>query len=138
MLNLKIITPRKIVLEEEVLSVSAPTIDGEITILPHHINLFTKLIEGVVKIKTEKKEDYLTVGGGYLQTNGTNVNLLVSRAFHQSEIDEKLTNQALEDAKKILQESKDETQRAEAMTAIRRSVIDMKLIRRRKRSQPNL
>jgi len=138
MLNLRIITPRKVVLEEEVLSVSAPTVNGEITILPHHINLFAKLAEGIVKIKTEKKEDYLAVGGGYLQTNGINVNLLVSRAFHQSEIDEKLTSQALEDAKKILQESKDETQRAEAMTAIRRSVIDMKLIRRRKRSQQTI
>ena len=133
MLNLRIITPRKVVLEEEVISISAPTVDGEITILPHHINLFTKLTEGVVKIKTEKKEDYLAVGGGYLQTNGINVSLLVSRAYRQAEIDERLTNKALEDAKKILSESKDEAQRAEAMTAIRRSVIDMKLIRRRKR-----
>jgi len=133
-LNLRIITPRKVVLEEEVISISVPTMDGEITILPHHINLFTKLTEGIVKIKTEKKEDYLAVGGGYLQTNGITVNLLVSRAYHQTEIDEKLTNLAIEDAKKILKESKDESQRAEAMVAIRRSVVDMKLIRRRKRS----
>ncbi len=138
MLKLKIITPRKVVLEEEVASVSAPTIDGEITVLTHHINLFTRLTEGVVRIKTEKKEDYLAVGGGYLQTNGENVNLLVSRAYHQSEIDERLTNQAIEDAKKILRESKDEVQRAEAMTAIRRSIVDMKLIKRRKRSVANI
>lgn len=138
MLNLRIITPRKVVLEEEVVSISAPTVDGEITILPHHVNLFTKLTEGIVKIKTEKKEDYLAVGGGYLQTNGINVSLLVSRAYRQAEIDERLTNKALEDAKKILSESKDEAQRAEAMTAIRRSVIDMKLIKRRKRPVSNI
>ena len=50
-LKLKIITPKKIALEEEVLSVTAPSEEGEITVLPHHVNLFTLLVEGIVKIK---------------------------------------------------------------------------------------
>ncbi|MDH7476599.1 MAG: ATP synthase F1 subunit epsilon [Microgenomates group bacterium] len=132
-LKLKIITPRKIIKEEEVDSISVPTSDGEITILPKHINLFTLLKEGIVKIKTGDKEDYLAIGGGYLQTDGYLVNLLVSRAYGQSEIDEKLTQKAIEEAKTLIKQSKDEKEKAEAISLLRRSMIDFKLLKRRKK-----
>jgi F-type H+-transporting ATPase subunit epsilon len=132
-LKLKIITPRKIIKEEEVDSISVPTSDGEITILPKHISLFTLLKEGIVKIKTGDKEDYLAIGGGYLQTDGYLVNLLVSRAYGQSEIDEKLTQKAIEEAKTLIKQSKDEKEKAEAISLLRRSMIDFKLLKRRKK-----
>ena len=85
---LRIITPKKKILEEEIRSVTLPSFEGEITILPHHVNLFSLLVEGVVKIKYEKKEDFLAIGGGYVETNGDYVNLLVSRAYGQNEINQ--------------------------------------------------
>ena len=69
-LHLKIITPQKIALELEAASVTAPTASGEITILPKHMNLFSLLKEGIIKIKpyltksAEVKENYLAIGGG--------------------------------------------------------------------------
>lgn len=134
-LRLKVITPRKIVMDKQVNSVSVPTADGEITILPHHSHLFSLLIEGIVKIKTEDDEDALAIGGGYLETNGETVTVLVSRAYGQNEIDKDLTDKAVEEAKHILSKSTDEKERAEAMTIIRRSLIDSKLIKRRKSRQ---
>lgn len=50
-LSLKIITPKKVVLEDEVNSVTAPGLSGELTILPIHVPLFAVLKEGVVTIK---------------------------------------------------------------------------------------
>lgn len=131
-LRLKVITPRKIVIDKNVSSVTVPTTDGEITILPHHIHLFSLLVEGIVKIKTEDNEDDLAIGGGYLETNGKTVTVLVSKAYGQHEIDKNLTDKAVEQAKLILSKSTDEKERAEAMSIIRRSVIDSKLIKRRK------
>lgn len=131
-LRLKVITPRKIVMDKEVSSVTVPTTDGEITIMPHHIHLFSLLVEGIVKIKTEGNEDDLAIGGGYLETNGKTVTVLVSRAYGQHEIDKNLTDKAVEQAKLILSKSTDEKERAEAMSIIRRSVIDSKLMKRRK------
>ena len=131
-LRLKVITPRKIVIDKQVSSVTVPTADGEITILPHHTHLFSLLIEGIVKIKSEANEDDLAIGGGYLETNGKTVTILVSRAYGQDEIDRNLTNKAVEEAKHILSKSTDEKERAQAMTIIRRSVIDSKLMKRRK------
>jgi len=131
-LHLKIITPQKIALEEDVFSVTALTLQGEITILPHHVNLFTLLIEGIIKFKSTSQEKYLAIGGGYLETDGEEVNILVSRAYEQDEIDAKLTEQAIEEAKKTLMQAKAETDRRQAASLLRRSLIDMKLLKRRK------
>lgn len=131
-IRLKVITPRKIVIDKQVNSVTVPTTDGEITILPHHVHLFSLLVEGIVKIKNGESEDDLAIGGGYLETNGETITVLVSRAYGQGEIDKELTNKAIEEAKLILSKSTDEKERAEAMTLIRRSVIDSRLMKRRK------
>src|SRR3989338_6831036 len=95
MLHLKIITPQKIALEDDVIAVTAPSTQGEITILPRHVNLFTQLVEGIIKIKPEK---YLAIGGGYLETDGEEINILVSRAYGQNEIDSEQTQKAIEKA----------------------------------------
>src|SRR3989338_3763923 len=131
-IHLKVITPRKVIIDREVDFVSVPTADGEITILPRHIRLFSLLIEGIVKIKKDDNEDVLAIGGGYLETNGETVTILVSRAYGQGEIDRDLTNKAVEEAKLILSKSTDEKERNEAMSILRRSVVDSKLMKRRK------
>lgn len=129
--HLKIITPRKIVLEQDADSVSLPSADGEITILPKHENLFSLLVEGMVKIKKSSHEDFLAIGGGYVETNGKEVNILVSKAYHQDEIDKNVTEKAIEDAKKILKTSVDEKQRLEAGAFIRRSLVELKLLKKK-------
>lgn len=134
MLHLRIITPSKVVRDEEINSITVPGAEGEMTVLPKHMNFFTMLVEGVVKIKKGQVEDFLSIGGGYMETDGDNINVLVSRAYHQDEIDEKLTEKALDQAKKLITEAKDEKERHEALSLYRRSVIDLKLLKKRKRT----
>jgi len=133
-LHLKIITPKKIVLEKDISSITLPTEEGEITILPHHVNLFAILKEGIIKIKYDKNEDYFAIGGGYLETDGREVNVLVSRAYGQDEIDEKMIEEAKEQAKKILAKAKTEAERQQAAALLRRSLIDSKLLKKRRKS----
>ncbi|KKP86797.1 MAG: ATP synthase CF1 epsilon subunit [Candidatus Roizmanbacteria bacterium GW2011_GWA2_35_8] len=134
MLNLKIITPRKLVKEIDVESVTVPTASGEITVLPKHANLFSLLIEGIVKIKEDKKEEFMAIGGGYLQTDGRGVTILVSKAYGQSEINESQISKAYEEAKKIIKTSKDQAQKNEAVVMMRRAIIDTKLLKKRRHS----
>ncbi len=134
-LHLKILTPRKIVLDEEVSSVSAPSSEGEISILPRHTKLLTVLDEGVVTIRKDGKEDFLAIGGGYLETDGKELRILVSRAYGQDEIDEQMTKKALEEAERLVKEVKEEGARHEAMATMRRSVIDLKLLKKRRTSR---
>lgn len=129
--HLRIITPRKIVLEDNVNAVTIPSADGEITILHRHTNLFSLLKEGIVKIKKDRHEDFLAIGGGYAETNGKEVNILVSKAYHQDEIDKEVTEKAVDEAKKILKSSTDEKQRLEAGALLRRSLVDLKLLKKK-------
>jgi len=132
MLHLKIITPKKVVLEEEVRSVTVPTASGEITVLPKHEKLFSIITEGIIKIKKGEDEDYLSIGAGYLETDGKELNILVSRAYGQSEIDEEMINKAQNEAKKILSQPASEQERSEAIAMMRRAVIDSKLLKKKK------
>jgi len=133
LLDLKVITPKKIVLEKTARSISVPSVTGEITILPRHENLLTPLKEGIVKIITEnKKEEYLAIGGGYLEVDEKGISLLVSRAYGQDEIDEKLTAVAIEKAKKIIAQETDRNKRAAARRVLRISKLHLKLKKKRR------
>jgi len=131
-LRLKVITPKKIVLDEEVNSVTVPGADGELTILPKHANIFALLKEGIVTIRQSGKEDFMAIGGGYLETDGESITILVSRAYGQDEIDQNMTETALKSAKEILIKSKDKNERIEAESLLRRSIIDSKLLKKRR------
>ena len=133
-LHLQIITPKKVIVDEQIQSATVTTADGEITVLPRHSRLFSLLVDGVVTIKKEKsEEDHLSIGGGYLETDGKHLNILVSRAHGQDQIDAQMTQKALEQAKKILSSSKDQVERHEATLLLRRSLVDLKLLTKRKR-----
>jgi F-type H+-transporting ATPase subunit epsilon len=134
-MKLQIITPVKLVKEVEVTSVTLPTSSGEITILPKHQPLLSLLVEGIVTYKSNDGNDALAIGGGYVQTDGSILRILVSRSYGQNEIDEKMTKEAMEQAKKILAESTDKSQILEAKSLLHRSIIDSKLIKRRQHSQ---
>lgn len=132
MIKLQIITPKKLVREEEISSITLPAYDGEITVLPNHQPLLSLLIEGIVTMRHGSKEESLAIGGGYIETNGRTMKLLVSRAYGQGEIDEKLTLEAIERAKTLIAESSDPANKAEAESLMRRSLIDSRLIKRHK------
>ena len=114
MLNLKIITPQKRVLEKEVDSVTCQTIKGEITILPRHGALLTLLSEGVIKVKSQDETEFFSAGSGYVETDGKVVQILISRAAGQNELDEKLVLEAKNKAQQLLSEQKDASDRRRA------------------------
>ena len=76
-IHLKVITPKKVVREQDVVSVTVPAADGEITILAHHVNLFSLLKEGIITVRHDNTEDYMAIGGGYIETDGKNLNILI-------------------------------------------------------------
>lgn len=132
-LKLQIITPKKLVLEEEIDSITAPAKDGEITVLPKHTALFSLLKEGIVTVRIGSNESNFSIGGGYLETDGREVKLLVSRAYNQDELDEAAVLKAQQEAEKRAKEAPTEEARHEAMEQLRRSIVDMKLLKKVRR-----
>ncbi len=110
-LKLKIVTPERLVLEEDVTQVTLPTTEGEITILPGHVPLISSLGSGEIVAKsngngnagesTAFDEVPMAVTGGFVEVklskDGSEVIVLADYAEHVSEIDiERAQNRAKE------------------------------------------
>lgn len=134
-MHLKIITPRKVVFEQEIEALTAPGSEGELTVLPMHAPLFTMLNEGVVHIQTSEGEEFYSIGGGYLETDGVTLNLLVSRAYGQDEIDVEEVKSAKADAEKLLETAVHEYEREQILRELRRSVFDLKVMQKVKKTR---
>src|SRR5688572_13728318 len=86
-MKLKIVTPERLVVEEEVEAVYGKTIDGMIGILPKHVPLVTPLEVGVMSFVKNGQKKPLAVMGGLLSTDGDNVIVLSDAAELSNEID---------------------------------------------------
>lgn len=86
-LNLKIITPERILVNEEVDSVFSKAVDGEFGIMPGHIPFMTPLSICVTKYNKEGKEEYVSTIGGVFQVSGNSITILTENAELGEEID---------------------------------------------------
>lgn len=98
LLNLKIITPERIVLEKQVDSVTATAIDGELQILPDHEPLITALAIDVLRYKQGQTEETAAVLGGLMEVGENNVVVLSDTAELGIEIDETRAREAAQRA----------------------------------------
>ena len=102
--NLKLITPARTVLEEEVEEVVAHTLDGEITILAHHTPLVSVLKPGELLIKNNGQKKALVVAGGVIEVFNNILVILADTAEHVKEIDlKRAEKRAQELAEKLKQ-----------------------------------
>ena len=86
-LNIKLITPAKTVLEEEVDEVVADTKDGQITILANHTPLVSILKPGELIIRIDKKDKPLAIAGGVIEMFNNTLVILADTAEHVDDID---------------------------------------------------
>lgn len=102
----EIVTPERIVYTNEVEMVVAPTIDGEIGILPLHAPLVTVLRPGELRVRYNDNKDveWFAISGGYLQVHMDKVIVLADDAVHSSTIDVERARQAKELAQKRKEE----------------------------------
>lgn len=130
--HLDIITPEKIAYSDEVEMITAPSASGEIGILPHHVPLFTKLVEGEVKIQKKGEASYLAIGGGFLEVVPNKVVILVTAALHAHEINEQEVQAAKKRAEEMLKLKPTGAEFLQAQAIFRQSEIALKVLKRRK------
>ncbi len=97
-LKLKIVTPEKLILEEEVDQVVFPTTEGELTVLPDHVPMIAGLASGDVVATSDSEQIPMAVSGGFVevkQVNGrTEVAILADFAEHVADITDEAIKQA--------------------------------------------
>jgi F-type H+-transporting ATPase subunit epsilon len=103
-LIVEIVTPERIVYTNEVEMVVAPTIDGEIGVMPLHAPLVGALKAGEVRIKYGNTVEWFAISGGYVQVHEDKVIILADDAEAASQIDVQRALQAKERAEQRLAE----------------------------------
>ena len=93
-LNLKIITPEKVLLDTTVDRVTATAIDGELTILHNHEPLITALAIDVLHYKVGTVEETVAVLGGLMEVGENEVTVLSDTADLGTDIDVTQANEA--------------------------------------------
>lgn len=87
-IKFEIATPERVVLKEDILQVSVPTMEGEITVLPQHLPLVSLLKPGVLELKRlDGSIEIISVSGGFIEVLLDKVIILADTAERAEEID---------------------------------------------------
>ncbi len=135
-MQLTIVTQEKELLNVEVDSITAMTTTGEVTILPGHIPLMTKLsdTEFVYRIKGQVKS--LAITGGFLNVEpGNKIVVLADAAVRSEDINEAKAEEARKKAYEAMQNEKlSNTEMKIIESSLRRAILELKVANRRKNS----
>jgi F-type H+-transporting ATPase subunit epsilon len=133
-LRLEIVTIERKVYDDEVNMVIAPGSAGVLGILPRHTPLLTSLTYGELQVKKDGEEDqFFAIGGGFMEVQPHHVVVLADSAEHAEEIDLARAEAARQRAEELLAHSRqDQIDFERAAVALRRSVLRLKVVRRRR------
>lgn len=126
MFHFRLITPERTLFAKEIVSVSLPTENGEITVLEHHVPLTSVLVPGVLRVQeTEGKDDEIAVSRGFIQveTDGS-VTVLANTAERGEELEISVIEDARRRAEEAMKQAigRDDTAFAAAAAALEREL----------------
>ncbi|MBF6613901.1 MAG: F0F1 ATP synthase subunit epsilon [Chloroflexi bacterium] len=86
-LSLEVVTAERVVLTDDNIDmVIAPSVDGEVGILPHHAPLLTILQIGELRVRKGADEQSIVVAGGFIEVLHDKVTVLADAAERSEEI----------------------------------------------------
>ncbi len=132
-ISLKVVTPVRLVLEEQVDELTAPGPLGQLGILPDHAALMTTLEIGQLGYRKSGAAAVVTVTGGYAEVLDNVVTVLANAAEFPHEIDTTRAEDAKARAERALDEGgqADEDRLAAARAALQRAVLRLEAAGRR-------
>ena len=101
-ITLRVVTPSRLVLDEEVDEVTAPGELGEFGVLPNHIAFLSTLVPGELSFKQGATRTALAISGGYAEVLDNVMTVLASSAEFPEEIDVARSQRAKEQAERTL------------------------------------
>jgi F-type H+-transporting ATPase subunit epsilon len=98
---LQLVSPERILVEEQATEAQIPALDGYIGVLPGHAPLISVLKPGgVLSYNAGGQEKVLAVYGGFVEVMGDRVRVLADAAEHREEIDSAKAQRNFEEALK--------------------------------------
>lgn len=131
----EIVTPDGIIFQDDVEEVKLPTMEGQITVLPHHVPLYTRLSDGEAVIIKNGKEIIMAILGGIVEVGKNKVSIVSDYAIHADNI----VIARVEEAKKRAEDAKKNKEATQGFVLedkeIRKSIMELKVAHRVKRDR---
>lgn len=133
-LKLRVVSQEAELLNALVDSVTVPGSEGELTILPYHIPLFTKIKMGELVFRSGDQRSTIVVSDGFLNVAPDNdVVVLVDSAIHARDISLQKAEKAVKEAHEAMRISQDERELILAEASLRRALLEVKIARKSSR-----
>jgi F-type H+-transporting ATPase subunit epsilon len=127
-IKLRVVTPSRLVFDEEVDEVTAVGELGEFGVLPNHISFLSTLVPGEMSYKQGANRRLLAVSGGYAEVLDNVMTVLAPAAEFGSEIDSARAQRAKERAEKQMAELNREEKDFElAEVALQRALVRLQV-----------
>lgn len=129
-MKLDLITPKKQIFSEDVDSVTIPTSTGEITVLPHHIDLLSRISAGEIVARSKGHEHSFAITGGILQVAKDTITVLGDYAIRAEEIEVSKAQAAQKRAQDAMEKRVTDEEYAEARAELGRSLLELRVAER--------
>jgi F-type H+-transporting ATPase subunit epsilon len=132
-IRLEVVTAERAVYSDDVDSVTAPGVEGQLGILPHHTPLMTMLQPGELRVKKGGGELSMAISGGFLEVRPDRIIILADAAERVEEIDVARAEAAKQRAEERLKERPSGIDATRAEAALRRALTRLEVAERRRR-----
>ncbi len=134
-IHLSIISQVKVLETVEVDSITAPTSEGEITVLPGHIPLFARLQTGELRYHNDKAEESFVVTKGFIDVSLDNqVTVIVDTVTAAREINAQKAENAVQAAKESMTQSRSAQEFLMAEASLKLALIEIKVANKTKKA----
>jgi len=133
---LTVVSQEKQLLKTEVEQITAPTVEGEITVLPEHIGLFSKLETGELRFLINGTEDTIIISEGFITVSpDSTVTVMVDTATHARDISIAKAQEAVKAAKEMIQSSpEDRRELLMAEASLKRALLEIRVAQKSKKT----
>ena len=112
--------------------ITLPTLDGEIGVLQDHMPLVSVATTGVIAVRRDPKDndaarEFFAISGGVIEISDNKLHVLVDEADNADEINEAEAEAAMERAKKMKAEAKDEVSLEHAQAMVDRHAVRLQV-----------
>lgn len=135
-LKLTIVSQEKQLVDTQADSVTAPTAEGEVTVLPQHIPLFASLQPGELQYRTGAEEHSLVVSKGFLDVGpDSTVTVIVDSAVAARDISEQKAQEAIAQARAVLLQSRNRQELLMAEASLKQALLELRVAQRTKKAR---
>ncbi len=132
-LEVRVVTPDKIVYDGPADSLVIPGQDGYFGVLPNHAPMISLLDIGELKIRNEYQEYYYAIEGGFCEVRKNKVVVVTPSAQRADEIDDNLVQASLQEAKRRLSSKLENKELLQLQIDIRKASVLLEVARHKRR-----